>query len=226
LLSLPYKITLLLQYILDIYVRLIIAVFGFIAPAVTLLMPILSGKISEFRRLIEEEQEVSKQISNSLIEEYKSSLSSVPDSALKEELNRTVKKHVASRTKQFNVNLRKLEKNTKRLNLKWQIKNIFGFLILSLIFVMIAHSTVDDFKYKEAAIDKWFYISIGSLILSVSAFAYALFRIWTLICIVVNHNFDKASVSSDSRANESKIIGSDNVVDDNVITVDRVLTQT
>lgn len=183
-------------------------------------MPILSGKISEYRRLIEEEQEVSKQISSNLFKEYKSSFSSVPDSALQKEIDRTVEKHIASRTKQFNVNLEKLERDSKRLNLKWQIKNIFGFLILSLIFVMVAHSAVDGFKYKEAPIDNWFYISIGSLVLSVSAFAYALFRIWTLICIVVNHNFDKAAVSSDN-PKESKIIGSDNIIENNVITMDK-----
>jgi hypothetical protein len=187
-------------------------------------MPILSGKISEFRRRIEEEQEVAKHISNSLIAEYTSSLSSVPDSALQKELDKTVKKHVASRTKKFNVNLKKLENNAKRLNLKWQIKHIFGSLILSLILVMFAHSTVADFKYSETPIDYWFYISIVSLVASGCFFAYALFRIWTLICIVVDHNFDKASVSNDS-ANESKIIGSDNVIgSDNIISLDTVIS--
>lgn len=176
-------------------------------------MPILSGKISEFRRRIEEEQEVAKHISNSLMAEYTSSLSSVPDSALQKELNNTVKKHVASRTKKFNVNLKKLETSAKRLNLKWQIKHIFGSLILSLIFVMIAHSTVKDFNYTDTTvpIDNWFYGSICALIFSCLSFAYALFRIWTLICIVVDHNFDKASVSNDS-IDESKKIGSDKII--------------
>jgi hypothetical protein len=189
-------------------------------------MPILSGKIAEFRRQIEEEQEVAKHISNSLISEYTSSLSSVPDSALQKELNDTVKKHVASRTKKFNVNLKKLETSAKRLNLKWQIKNIFGSLILSLIFVMIAHSTVTDFNYTDPTIptDKWFYISIVSLFVSGCFFAYALFRIWTLICIVVDHNFDKASGSNDS-TNESKIIGSDKIISsDNIISLDNSIS--
>lgn len=71
----------------------------------------------------------------------------------------------------------------------------------------MAHSSVTDFKYYQAIIDKRFYVSIISLVISSFFFEYALFRIWTLICIVVDHNFDKASIS-----NESKIIGSDNVI--------------
>lgn len=171
-------------------------------------MPILSGKISEFRRRIEEEQEVVKNISNGLISEYTSSLNSVQDSVLQKQLNDTVNKHVATLTKPFSVNLKKLQKNARHLNLKWQIKHIFGSLILSLILIMQAHTTVTNFNYKDAIRDNWFYTSIGALVFSGSFFAYALYRIWTLICIVVNHNSDKADTENNS-TNESKIIGSD-----------------
>lgn len=173
-------------------------------------MPILSGKISEFRRRIEEEKEVVNTISNSLISDYMSSLTSVSDSILQKELNRTVTKHVATLTKPFKANLKRLEKNAKHLNLKWQIKHIFGSLILSLIFVMVAHTTVKDFSYTDPLIpiDNSFWISICALVFSFLFFAYALYRIWTLICIVVNHNSDKDDYAN-SNTKESKIIGSD-----------------
>ena len=171
-------------------------------------MPILSGKISELRRRIEEEQDVVQNIRQTLISEYTSSLSSVKDSTLQKELNLTVTKHVATLTKPFNTNLKKLQKDTRHLNLKRQITHIFGSLILSLILIMVAHSTVSDFNYKDADIDNFYRLSICALILSGSFFAYALYRIWTLICIVVDHNNSDKNESSHN-TNESNIIGSD-----------------
>ena len=74
-------------YILDIYVKVVIAVFGFIAPAVTLLMPIFSVKIATLRRRINEEQIVAENIRNSLQSEYDSILSvKNPKSALEKDL--------------------------------------------------------------------------------------------------------------------------------------------
>ena len=104
-------------------------------------------------------------------------------------------------TKSFDANLRRLRRNTRHLDLKRQITHIFGSLILSLVLVMLAHTTEPDFKYIDVPRDWLFYVSVFSLILSGSLFAYALYRIWTLICIVVDHNSEQDS----NNTKESKV---------------------
>jgi hypothetical protein len=162
-------------------------------------MPIFSSKLSILRNRINEEQEMMGSIKNSLKEDYDNSLSAVMiDPVLKKELKNTIDKHIQKTVMPFDVNLKKLKKDTKHLNLKWQIKHIFGSLILSLILIMIAHTDTPDFKYTDVKID---WLSIASIILSVSLFIYALYRIWTLICIVVDHNSDQNTTQ------ESKTVG-------------------
>lgn len=169
-------------------------------------MPILSGKIYELRRRIEDEQSMVENIRSTLTAEYTKSLSTINNPELEKQLIITVKKHVKVSTKPFDANLKKLRRHTRHLNLKRQITHIFGSLIVSLFLIMIAHFTNPDFKYlgKNIVVDWWYKSSIISVILSVSFFLYALYRIWTLICIVVNHNSEQENSISNTNTVESE----------------------
>lgn len=209
-----------LEYIVDIYVKIVIAVFGFIAPSVTLLMPIFSSKISDTKKRIVEQKEVTNTIKNQLRNEYTKSIEALKDNTLKNELEKTIDTYLKSRTKKFEDDIKDLEGDLKSLNLKIRIRDIFGLLILTLLFIMIAHLLTPKFDYKNFTYDdKIFIISIILQIISISLFIWALSKIWKSVCIVVEHNITN-DVTSDgigsfSKNSEEEVLN--NINNDNIV---------
>lgn len=179
---------------------MIIAVLGFIAPTVTLLLPILGGRINLIRSSILEQERNSENIRRSILEEYKLVVSSVSDVKLGKSLSDAAEQYSKSATKTFDRDISVLKRKLRRLDLKMQIKHIFISLILSLFFIAWYYF----FKVKPCGSLGCYKPTLqlyrcSSLILSGISFTYAIWRLWTLICVVVEHRteYDDTSITRD-----------------------------
>ena len=123
--------------IVDLYAKAVIAVLGFIAPTVTLLLPILGGKISVIRAGIVDRERVSQQIRNGIKAQYQGAIEQMPKGTVRDSFVNSVDKDCAKSTKDFDKSIKKLKRSLRILTLKMQIKHIFISLLLSIVFISI-----------------------------------------------------------------------------------------
>lgn len=166
--------------VVDIYIKLIIAVLGFVAPTVTLLFPVFFKGITIIKdKLVIQENQFEELIKREL-ETIDSSLAKVEtlgvDAAkIKEDFkrDRINKQHQATN---------KLRRNLYYFELKEQIKWIFVPLFLSLVYVMIYAIIKDDvFKMLNANDVK----CVGAFIILIHAVTFFLTAFGIIIRIYV-----------------------------------------
>jgi len=189
-----------LVHIVDLYAKTVIAVLGFIAPTVTLLLPILGGKISVIRAGIIDKERVTEQIRNGIKDQYKASLDQMPEGPLKKQFKESVDKDCEKSTKDFDKSIKKLKRNLRILTLKMQIKHIFISLLLSI--GLIAAYYVSKYHVYGVTFNQHTTLLYRTLSLSISFifFSYALWRLWTLVCIVVEHKTEEAALNTTIKA--------------------------
>ena len=179
--------------LVDVYTKLIIAVLGFIAPTVTLLLPLLGRRIEILKRQLVIQEMQMQIIQQNAQSQYEQQFSSITDEGLKTQLQKTAEKYAKGKTKEFDKAVRKLKRQITFLDLKTLIQKIFGALIVSLFFVMAYH-LVKVNLYNCFGLEKCYHLPLSLFLLFVSGlfFAYSLIILWEIVCIIVDDSGDKS----------------------------------
>lgn len=147
---------------------MIIAVLGFVAPAITLLIGIFTDGIDKHRKRnvdkVRHLDDLMSQSHKKIIAQNKDSSDSVLE---------TFKKH--------HVQKMKAQRNINLLSPKRQVVRIFGSLILSIMMILVY--TV--FRLPNFHSDMFLYKLI-SIIFSVIFFGYSVFCLWQIFCIIID----------------------------------------
>lgn len=154
-----------MQEIVEIYIKVVVATFGFIAPSMTFLLGIFAKGAS---RQIKRNEEKMKEL-ESLI-----SLPPAPDTTS----NKI--KHVEEQLKLMKRQLKKAEKDIRLLNPKRQINRMF----IPLILCLLAASVYYGFKSPFINITN-VYLKLITLTCSLTLFLYTLFVISQLFNIMI-----------------------------------------
>jgi len=174
--------------IVYLYTQLVIAILGFVAPIVTLLLPVLGDKITIIRTLIKEQERQVEIVKQSIKDQYTTVLNNAPHAEIKKDIDISVGKHIKRSTKSFDSSLSTLKRSLRHCHLKRQIIHIFASLVLALFFI-VCYYVLKFQLYLSLDVNEntgrlYRVIAIG---LSVIAFAYSIYRLWTLILVVIEH---------------------------------------
>lgn len=190
-----------LLQIVDLYAKSVIAVLGFIAPTVTLLLPILGGKISDIRTGIIDRESLSANISEGIKSQYEGATKNMPNGTVKEKFIESIDKECEKATKTFKKSIDKFKRKLWGLNLKVQIIHIFISLVFSLLFIATYYaSKFHTFRCLDLNQNTTLLFRILSLGLSLLSFSWALWRLWSLICIVVEYKTEQAALNTSIKA--------------------------
>jgi hypothetical protein len=189
--------------IVDLYAKTVIAVLGFIAPTVTLLLPILGSKISDIRSGILDRESLSVNISEDIKSQYQGALGQMPEGKVKTDFIASIDKDCKKATKKFTKIIKGFKWKLWALNLKVQIMHIFISLALSLIFIAAYYASKCHVGYfscltfNENTTLLYRCLALG---LSCLSFGWALLRLWFLICIVVEYKTEQAALNTSIKA--------------------------
>ncbi|MFN8698507.1 MAG: hypothetical protein ACK500_03185 [Flavobacteriales bacterium] len=174
-----------MDVVVDTYARVLIAILGFIAPTVTLIWSFLQDGIRLYEKRIREEESNLELISKdyqSMKEAISKSLSS-NDENFQRKLNDLFNPEEDRKNAKHRIE--KLNKIIYRLNIKYQIKYVFSFLLLSLSFAMCLQYCIGEFGLRVLKIPYYYlYISAFSILSVLFAFL-AVKRIWEFLCLII-----------------------------------------
>lgn len=190
--------------LVDIYIRLIIAVLGFIAPTVTLLLPVLGARIGELKKVLIEQEGVLENIKSELRKEYSAALEQITNQALRSRLQSTTEGYISENTITLTKTIEDKKKQLEFLNLKKQIKVIFGSLILSLVSVMVYELIkVNLYGCFGLGADARLLLSLGVLLISLILFTVAIIVLWKLVCIIIDVRYNETNIFSHGNTNSN-----------------------
>ena len=147
---------------------MIIAVLGFVAPAITLLIGIFTDGIDKHRK---RNVEKVKHLDNLMLQSHKKIKGQNKDS--RNTVLETFKKH--------NLQKLKAQRDINLLSPKRQVIRIFGSLILS-VFMILVYYILRLPNFKS---DLWLFKSL-SLGCSLFLFGYSVFCLWQIFCIIID----------------------------------------
>lgn len=162
--------------VIEVYIKIVIATFGFIAPSFTLLISIFIEGIEKKR--IKHEEEL-KQL-EALIQGKIQAAGNL-ETAMKDNLKQLQNKKKES-TKELNL-----------LNPRRQVKRLFIPLLCALFFIGLYH--IERSKYFPEC--NTFVIKLFTLIPSGIFFSYAFYVLWQLFCLIIE---TKKNLISESKA--------------------------
>ena len=173
---------------------MIIAVFGFIAPTVTILLPILEKRIASISSILLIQETTLQNIQKDLESKYLDSFAEIKDEKLRERLIKEANKYNSRTLKKFNRNFENKKKQLAYLNLRIQIVKIFGLLLLALLFVMIYHLVkVNLYGVFGLTYTHRLLLGLFSLSLSGITFYASLLILWRIFCVMLLDSADKES---------------------------------
>ena len=147
---------------------MIIAVLGFVAPAITLLIGIFTDGIDKHRK---RNVEKVRHLDNLMSQSHKKIKGQSKDK--ENSLMETLKKHSLQKMK--------AERDINLLSPKRQVIRIFGSLILSIIMILVYYIL----KLPNFNIDMWLYKTL-SLCCSFFFFCYSIFCLWQIFSIIID----------------------------------------
>ena len=189
-----YLSLLALKEVVDIYTKLVIAVFGFIAPTITILLPILEKRIKGVSALLQIQEDTLVSIQKDLNSKYIEKFAGIEDQKLKEVLVKQLEKYNDKSLKVFNGQIKETKKKLKYLNLKHQIKTIIGLLFLALAFICLYHLSRANL-YHLFGNNKGMQRSCCFIFPTCSStvFYWCLFTLWRIFCVMLQ-NVDQVGV--------------------------------
>ena len=147
---------------------MIIAVLGFVAPAITLLIGIFTEGIDKHRK---RNVEKVRHLDNLMSQSHKKIKGQTQDS----------RNTVLESFKKHNVQKLKAQRDINLLSPKRQVIRIFGSLILSILMLLVyyilrlPHFNTDMFLYKSI-----------SVVFSLFFFEYSIFSLWQIFCMIID----------------------------------------
>lgn len=161
----------------EVYTKVVIASFGFVAPSFTILISIFLEGIERQRKKYEEEIVQT----NRLIKEAVANADTTDDS-----ISKTIKKS--------NERLRKQKKSaTRRLNLlnpKRQVVRVFLILGLSILFIILYYWAKEFFCNK-------IWVSTVCIVSSIVVFIYSWYILWQLFCTIIETKTELINVKKE-----------------------------
>lgn len=171
-----------MREIVDIYARVLIAVLGFVAPTVTLLMPILGDRIKVLKTQLEIRRRTLSEIISNNMSAYREALEKIPVN-LRESLMTAIRNNEDFTNLEFRKSIKIVETQLRSLNLKVQVKRIFLFLALSIVFVMLYHAPA---LYSIVVYEAIIILECWYLLISLIFFILAIRLLWALIRIIID----------------------------------------
>ena len=177
---------------IDIYGKFLIAIFSFVAPAMTLLIGLFGGSISKYRAINEE---MSLQLENFIM--------NVRPDDMPGDDNRAKIKSFKQNLKQNENQQKTASKDTRLLSAKRQVRRIFIPLLLSVVCLIIYHLiNPNDILLPIATIGNLF------LLISILLLSYALYAVWQVFCMIIQVK-EKMEKESKFVAKEEKTLTND-----------------
>lgn len=186
--------------IVDIYVKLIIAVLGFVAPTVTLLFPVFFKGITNLRKELETQEAQFEELIKFELEKLDASLANLK--GFKVEAKKIKEKYKKGRIKAQTKAITALSRNLHYFQLKEQIKWIFIPLFLSLVYVMfffiIKENLFNSCRLDNIQVVSKFIIILHSILLFLT--------FGVLVYKIKKHNFSSNLLDSWESNNTKKWI--------------------
>jgi hypothetical protein len=158
-----------LKEAIDIYGKFLIAIFSFVAPAMTLLIGLFGGNISKYRAINEE---MSVQLEDFIM--------NVRPGDMPGDDNKDKIKSFKKNLKENEDQQKAASKDSRLLSAKRQVRRIFIPLLISVICLMIYHLiNPNDILFPI--------LTTGNLFLTISILllSYALFAVWQVFCMII-----------------------------------------
>ncbi|RZJ71713.1 hypothetical protein [Flavobacterium sp.] len=178
-----------LQYALDIYAKILVATFGFIAPSVTLLFPVMIPKLDILKANLAEKSNTLKDI-----EEMYSDLSAQ---------TYQIENGLTEISRKLREEIDRLNEQLDLLSLKKQVPDIFGSLLGALVLIIVGNFVRPDFAI-HFDIDLKVFDPVGFCCTLLIGFSFllagkALFRLYSILCLVVDFKFEEQKKANETR---------------------------
>lgn len=191
-----------MNLIVDLYAKVVVAVFGFVAPTVTLLVGVLSERIKSIRDSKKKFESQSESINNALLEEFNASLKSLSTDVARD-LMPSLLKSIKKAQHDYKKRIVRLNRELRFLNIKKRIFWIFMFLFIALLLIALYYYFTDvDCNYNYLTFYGVPIVPSLPLLLSNIAFLWAISRIWKLAKIVLEHKYTEATTPTNIKQNE------------------------
>lgn len=174
--------------IIDIYIKLILAVLGFIAPTVTLLFPIFFKGIAIMKERLTIQEGQFERLAQEESEKIEEKFQQVED--LGADVSKVKKKFIKDRTKKQDETINTLRRSLYYFELRSQIKWIFIPLFISLVYVMI-YSIIKCNVFNRFEIHEVKHI--GEVIILIHSIIFLLTSIWVGVRVKINKFKEKLS---------------------------------
>lgn len=158
----------LLESAVDIYGKLLIAVFSFLAPSMTLLMGIFGAEITMYRKKNEDFLKQS--------EDLLTNASSLPGTSNENKIS-----FIRDRIKNLDLIKKEMERDHNLLSPKRQVKRVFMPLLLSTV-LLIVYYYINEEHLKVLVFIR---IDHLSLFLSFCLLLYAIVVLWQIFCKII-----------------------------------------
>jgi len=179
-----------LKEAIDIYGKFLIAIFSFVAPAMTLLIGLFGGSISKYRAI---NVEMSTQLENFTMNVRPDDMPGVD--------NKTKLKSFKDNLKRNENQQKTYSKDTRLLSAKRQVRRIFIPLLLSVVCLITYHLlNPNDSLEPIVAMCNLF------LIVSILLLSYALFAVWQVFCMIIQVKEAMEKESKVGRKEEKALI--------------------
>ena len=133
--------------------------------------------------------------------QYSEQFASITDEHLKSKLQKTTEEYAKEKTQEFDDTVHVLKEQIAFLDLKQLIKKIFGYLIVSLLFVMLYH-LVKVHLYGCFGLKPCYHLHLSLFLLFLSGvcFAYSLYLLWKIVCIIIDNETEQRNFISNNEA--------------------------
>ena len=152
--------------VIDIYTKILIAILGFVAPSMTLLLGVFAEGVIRQRQRNEEKI---KQLEDLILQEPQQIKGKSQDKI----------DYIKGSIKQHEEQKEKAQKDINLLSPKRQVIRVFGTLTLSIILAALYYFFRSPYFKTDLK-----YFKLVTLILSLGAFFYSLFSLWQIFCTI------------------------------------------
>lgn len=166
----------------DVYAKLLVAVLGFVAPTITLLLPLLGDRLKSLQHKLETEKSNLNKQKDSNTQIIEEAISKFPE-ATRETYRAALSKAETVSETDLKKSIASVEIQISELKLKKQVKKVFLLLFASLGLVMLYHiKQIEFINFKGCHL-----LDISPLYLSLSLlmFTFAIDILWRLVCVII-----------------------------------------
>ena len=155
--------------IIDLYSRIVIAILGFVAPAITLLIGVFADGIDRHRK---KKVAKVKHLDSLMEESHKKIKGQSTEKA--SHLVEAIKNHDKQKTK--------VQRDIKLLSPKWQVFRVFGSLLLSIGLILV----YDFLKLPFFNQYNLHNLKLALLVISFFSFIHSLVALWQIFSLIID----------------------------------------